>query len=67
MVYAAPLMTPTTDLGLSIRLFMSDLSEAGDLDIILGLLEQAWSWPVGLKTKGFPGFAIVNEKCDFSR
>jgi len=32
-VYATPLTTPTTDLGLSIRLSMFELREAGDWDI----------------------------------
>ena len=40
-VYATPLMTPTTDLGLSIRLFMFELRETGDWDIFLGPLERA--------------------------
>ena len=36
MVYATPLMTHTTDLGLSIRLSMFELRENGDWDIFLG-------------------------------
>ena len=35
-VYATPLMTPTTDLGLSIRLSMFELRETVDWDIFLG-------------------------------
>ena len=37
-VYATPLMTPTTALGLSIRLCMFELREtaSGDWDIFLG-------------------------------
>ena len=34
-------MTPTTALGLSIRLFMFELRETGDWDIFLGPLERA--------------------------
>ena len=34
-VYATPLMTPTTELGLSIRLSMFELRETGDWDIFL--------------------------------
>ena len=40
-VYVTPLMTPTTDLGLSIRLSMFELSETGDCDIFLGSPERA--------------------------
>ena len=40
-VYATPLMTPTTALGLSIRLSMFELRETGDWDIFLGPLEWA--------------------------
>ena len=40
-VYATPLMTLTTDLGLSIRVFMLELRETGNWDIFLGLLEWA--------------------------
>ena len=36
-----PLMTPTTDLGLSIRLSMFELRETGDWDIFLGPPERA--------------------------
>jgi len=39
--YATPLMTPTTDLGLSIRLSMFELRETSDWDIFLGPLERA--------------------------
>ena len=35
-IYATPLMTPTTALGLSIRLSMFELRETGDWDIFLG-------------------------------
>jgi len=35
-IYATPLMTPTTALGLSIRLCMFELRETGDWDIFLG-------------------------------
>ena len=34
-------MTPTTDLGLSIRLSMFELRETGDWDIFLGSPERA--------------------------
>ena len=40
-VYATPLMTPTTDLGLSIRLSMLEFRETGDWDILLGPPERA--------------------------
>jgi len=40
-VYATPLMTPTTELGLSIRLSMFELRETGDWDIFLGPPERA--------------------------
>ena len=40
-VYATPLMTPTTDLGLFIRLSMFELRGAGDWDIFLGPPERA--------------------------
>jgi len=33
-VYATPLMTPTAALGLSIRLFMFEVRETGDWDIL---------------------------------
>ena len=39
MVYATPLMTPTTDLGLSIRLSMFELRETGDWDIFPKIFE----------------------------
>jgi len=40
-VYATPLMTPTTALGLSIRLSMFELRETqGDWDIFLGTPER---------------------------
>ena len=40
-VYATPLMTPTTDLGLFIRLSMFELRETGEWDIFLGPSERA--------------------------
>jgi len=40
-VYATPLMTLNTDLGLSIRLSMLELRETGNWDLFLGLLEWA--------------------------
>jgi len=40
-VYATPLMTLTTDLGLSIRVSMFELRETGDWDLFLGPLEWA--------------------------
>ena len=39
-VYATPLMTPTTALGLSIRLSVFELRETGDWDIFLGPPEE---------------------------
>jgi len=68
-VYATPPMTPTTDLGLSIRLSMLELRETGDWDIFLVPPERASlraetggadQWV--LKRRELPGFAIVNEK-----
>jgi len=44
MVYAAPLMTPTTALGLSIRLSMFELRETGDWDIFPGTGEGGDWW-----------------------
>ena len=66
-VYVTPLMTPTTDLGLSIRLSMFELNETGDCDIFLGSPERARAETGGadqrmLKRRELPGFAIVNEK-----
>ena len=60
-------MTPTADLGLSIRLSMFKLRETGDWDFFLGPPEQARAETGGadqwvLKRKELPGFAIVNEK-----
>jgi len=40
-VYATPLMTPTTDWGLSIRFSLFELRETGDWDIFLGPPERA--------------------------
>ena len=39
--YSPPLMTPITDLGLSIRLSMFELRETGDWDLFLGPPERA--------------------------
>ena len=63
--YATPLTTPTTDLGLSIRLSMFEYRETGDWDIFLGLPEQARAETGGadhwvLKRRELPGFAMVN-------
>jgi len=71
-VYATPLMTPTTDLGLSIRLSMFELRETGDWDIFLGPPERAraetdqWVLNGGadqwvLKRRECSGFARVNQ------
>jgi len=59
-------MTPTTDLGLSIRLSMFELRETGDWDIFLSPPEWARAETGGadqclLKQKEFSRFAIVNE------
>jgi len=40
-VYATPLMTLTTDLGLSIRASMFELRETGDWHLFLDPLERA--------------------------
>ena len=66
-VYATPLMTPATALGLSIRLSMFELRETGDWDIFLGPPERARAETGGadqwvLKRRELPGFAIVNER-----
>jgi len=60
-------MTPTTALGLSIRLSMFKLRETGDWDIFIGPPERAKAETGGadqwvLKRRELPGFAIVNEK-----
>jgi len=65
-VYATPLMTPTTALGLSIRLSMFELRETGDLVIFLGPLERARAETGGgdqwvLKRRECLGFARVNK------
>jgi len=65
-VYATPLMTPTTDLGLSIRLSMFELRETGDWDISLGPPERARAETGGadqwvLKRRECSGFARVNK------
>ena len=59
-------MTPTTDLGLSIRLSMFELHETGDRDIFLGPLERARAETGGvdqwvLKRKELPGSVRVNK------
>jgi len=65
-VYATPLMTPTTNLGLSIRLSMFELRETGDWDIFLGPPERARTETGGadqwvLKRRELPGVARVNK------
>ena len=65
-VYATPLMTPTTALGLSIRLSMFELRETGDWDIFLGPPERAKAETGGadqcvLKRRECSGFARVNK------
>ena len=59
-------MTPTTDLGLSIRLSMFELRETGDWDIFLGPPERARAETGGadqwvLKRRECKGFARVNQ------
>ena len=59
-------MTPTTALGLSIRLSMFELRETGDWDIFLGPPERAMVETGGvdqwvLKRKEYSGFARVNQ------
>jgi len=66
-VYATPLMTPSMDLSLSIRLFMFEFRKTGDQDMFLSPPERAKAETGGadqlmLKRRDFPGFAIVNEK-----
>jgi len=66
-VYATPLMTPTTALGLSIRLSIFELRETGDWDIFLGPPERVRAETGGadqwvLKRRELPGFVIVNEQ-----
>jgi len=65
-VYATPLMTPTTALGLFIRTSMSELRETGDWNIFLGPPERARAETGGadqsvLKRRKLPGFARVNK------
>jgi len=65
-VYATPLMTPTTALGLSIRLSMFELRETGDRDIFLGAPERAKAETGGadhcvLKRRECSGVARVNK------
>ena len=62
---ATPLMTPTTALGLFIRLSMFELRETGDWDIFLGPPERARAETGGadqwvLKRRECLGFASVN-------
>jgi len=71
-VYATPLKTPTTALGLSIRLSMFELRETGDWDISLGPPEWARAETGGadqwvLKHRELPGFAIMHGKKRFVR
>ena len=59
-------MTPTTDLGLSIRLSMFELRETGDWDIFQGPPERARAETGGadqlvLKRRECSGFARVNK------
>jgi len=65
-VYATPWMTPTTALGLSIRLSMFELRETGDWGIFLGPPERARAETGGpdqwvLKRRECSGFARVNK------
>ena len=65
-IYATPLMTPTTALGLSICLSMFELRETGDWDIFLGPPERARAETGGadqwvLKRRECSGFARVNK------
>ena len=65
-VYATPLMTPTTALGLSIRLSIFELRETGDWDIFLGPSERARAETGGadqwvLKRRECSGLARVNK------
>jgi len=65
-IYATPLMTPTTALGLSIRLSMFELRETGDWDIFPGPPERARAETGGaeqwvLKRRECSGFARVNK------
>ena len=57
-VYATPLMTSTTDLGLSIRLSMFELRETGDWDIFLGPPERARA-----KTGGADQWVFKRREC----
>ena len=59
-------MTPTTALGLPIRLAIFELRETGDWDIFLGPPVRARGETRGadhwvINRRQFPGFAIVNE------
>jgi len=65
-VYATPLMTPTTALGLSIRLSMFELRETGGWDIFLSPPERAREETGGtdqwvLKRRELPRVARVNK------
>ena len=65
-VYGAPLMTPTTDFDVCIRLSMFELCETGDWHIFLNPPERARAETGGagqkvFKRREFPGFARVNK------
>jgi len=65
-IYATPLMTPTTALGLPIRFSIFELRETGDWDIFLGPPERARAETGGadqwvLKRRECSGFARVNK------
>ena len=65
-VYATPLMTSTTALGLSIRISMFKLCKTGDWDIFLGPPERTRPETGGadqwvLKRRECSGFARVNK------
>jgi len=65
-VYATPLTTPTTALGLSIRLSIFELRETGDRDIFLGPPKRARAGTGGAdqwvsKRRECSGFARVNK------
>jgi len=65
-VYATPLMTPTTVLGLSKRLSMFELRETGDWYIFLGPPERVRAETGGsdqwvLKRRECSGFTMVNQ------
>jgi len=65
-VYATPLMTSTTALGLPIRLSMFEVREIGDWDIFLGPSERARAETGGadqwvLKRRELPGSSCHRE------